>query len=75
MMIMFSLVLSACGGSATEAPAPEEPVVEEPVVEEPAAEEPAAENLPETGNLGATGQPRCLGTNGSPDSCKTRMLN
>ena len=42
MMIMFSLVLSACGGSATEAPAPEEPVVEEPVVEEPAAEEPAS---------------------------------
>ena len=38
-----SLVLSACGGSATEAPAPEEPVVDEPVVDEPVVEEPAAE--------------------------------
>ena len=42
-VLVFSLVLSACGTPATPAPAFEEPAAEEPVVEEPVAEEPAAE--------------------------------
>jgi multiple sugar transport system substrate-binding protein len=41
LLVMFSLVLAACGPAATEAPAPEEPAAEEPEAEEPEAEEPA----------------------------------
>ena len=42
LVLVFSLVvlLSACGGGATE-PAAEEPTAEEPMVEEPTVEEPA----------------------------------
>lgn len=46
LLLVFSLMLVACGGAATpepEAPAAEEPAAEEPAAEEPAAEEPAAE--------------------------------
>ena len=42
ILLIFSLVLTACGGSATEAPAPEEQEPEEPAEEEP-MEEPADE--------------------------------
>lgn len=41
LLLIATLILSACGGGA--APAPEEPAAEEPAAEEPAAEEPAAE--------------------------------
>ena len=34
LLVVFALVLAACGGAATEAPVVEEPVVEEPVEEE-----------------------------------------
>ena len=34
LLVIFSLVLTACGGD--NAPAPEEPAVEEPAAEEPA---------------------------------------
>ena len=37
LTLVLSLVLSACGTSATEAPTAEEPAVEETAVEEPAA--------------------------------------
>jgi len=40
-LIVLSMVLTACGGSETEAPA-EEPMAEEPVAEEPVEEEPMA---------------------------------
>jgi multiple sugar transport system substrate-binding protein len=45
LLIIASMVLTACGGqpAATEAPAVEEPAAEEPAAEEPAATEPAAE--------------------------------
>ncbi len=44
MLLVLTLVLSACAPQATpEAPAVEEPAAEEPVAEEPVAEEPAAE--------------------------------
>ena len=49
ILILMSMVLSACGGTATqapaetEAPAAEQPATEEPATEEPAAEQPAAE--------------------------------
>lgn len=44
LLIIFALVLSACGGStATEEAVAEEPAAEEPAAEEPAAEEPVAE--------------------------------
>lgn len=43
LVLVFSLVLSACGTPSTPAPAFEEPAAEEPVAEEPAAEEPVAE--------------------------------
>ncbi len=42
IFVVASMLLTACGGGATEAPA-EEPAAEEPAAEEPAAEEPAAE--------------------------------
>ncbi|MBU0511569.1 MAG: peptide ABC transporter substrate-binding protein [Chloroflexi bacterium] len=42
ILLVFSLVLSACKPAAEE-PAAEEPAAEEPAAEEPAAEEPAAE--------------------------------
>jgi peptide/nickel transport system substrate-binding protein len=42
LLIVFSLVLSACA-TATQAPAVEEPAAEEPAAEEPAAEEPMEE--------------------------------
>ncbi|MFN2235252.1 MAG: BMP family ABC transporter substrate-binding protein [Anaerolineales bacterium] len=42
-LLVFVLLLAACGGGTTEEPAVEEPAVEEPAAEEPAAEEPAAE--------------------------------
>ncbi|MFN2304376.1 MAG: ABC transporter substrate-binding protein, partial [Anaerolineales bacterium] len=35
LVLVLGLVLTACGGAATEAPAVEEPAVEEPVAEEP----------------------------------------
>jgi rhodanese-related sulfurtransferase len=56
LLVIFSLMLAACGGGDTPAAEPvveeqpavvEEPAVEEPVVEEPVAEEPAAEELAE----------------------------
>jgi raffinose/stachyose/melibiose transport system substrate-binding protein len=37
MLVIFALMLVACGGAATEAPAVEEPAGEEPAAEEPAA--------------------------------------
>ncbi|MGL4648117.1 MAG: ABC transporter substrate-binding protein, partial [Caldilineaceae bacterium] len=45
LLIVASMVISACGGAAPAAPAApaEEPAAEEAAVEEPAAEEPAAE--------------------------------
>ena len=43
LVLLFSLVLSACGGAAPEAPVVEEPVAEAPVTEEPVAEEPVVE--------------------------------
>lgn len=43
LVLLFSLVLSACGGAAPEAPVVEEPVAEDPVAEEPVAEEPVVE--------------------------------
>jgi len=43
LILVLGLVLTACGGAATEEPAVEEPVAEEPVAEEPVAEEPVAE--------------------------------
>jgi len=43
MLVIFSLILSACATPAAEEPVVEEPVVEEPVAEEPAAEEPVVE--------------------------------
>jgi len=46
-LAILSMVLTACGGAATQAPA-EEPAVEEPAAEEPAAEEPATEAPGET---------------------------
>jgi len=42
IILIAGILLSACGGGATEAPAAEEPAAEEPAAEEP-AEEPAAE--------------------------------
>jgi peptide/nickel transport system substrate-binding protein len=39
-LLIASMVLAACGGTAEEPPAAEEPAAEEPVAEEPAAEEP-----------------------------------
>jgi multiple sugar transport system substrate-binding protein len=42
LLIVLAMVLTACGGGATEAPAQEEPAAEEPAAEEPAAEEPVA---------------------------------
>ena len=41
LLVAFSMLLSACATTATEAPAAEEPAAEEPAAEEPAAEEPA----------------------------------
>lgn len=47
LVLLFSLVLSACGGAAPEAPVIEEqPVVEAPVVEEPVVVEAPALDLP-----------------------------
>ncbi|PKN91896.1 MAG: hypothetical protein CVU44_16525 [Chloroflexi bacterium HGW-Chloroflexi-6] len=44
LVLLFSLVLSACGGTAPEAPVVEEqPVAEAPVAEEPATAEPVVE--------------------------------
>jgi peptide/nickel transport system substrate-binding protein len=43
LILVLGLVLTACGGAATEEPMVEEPAVEEPAVEEPAVEEPAVE--------------------------------
>jgi len=43
MLVVLTMLLSACGGGTVEEPAAEEPAAEEPAVEEPAAEEPAAE--------------------------------
>lgn len=43
LLVIGAMLLTACGGAATEAPVVEEPVAEEPVAEEPAAEEPVAE--------------------------------
>jgi ABC-type transport system substrate-binding protein len=45
LLVVSSLILSACGGGATEAPAAE-PAGEEPAAEAPAAEEPAAAGGP-----------------------------
>ena len=39
-LLITSMVLAACGGTADEPPAAEEPAAEEPAAEEPAAEEP-----------------------------------
>ena len=39
-LLIASMVLAACGGTAEEPPAAEEPAAEEPAAEEPAAEEP-----------------------------------
>ena len=44
LVVVFSMILVACGGSPAEEPAAEEPAVEEPAAEEPAAEEPAVED-------------------------------
>ena len=43
MLVVLTMLLSACGGGAVEEPAAEEPAAEEPAAEEPAAEEPTAE--------------------------------
>ena len=43
VFIIASVLLSACGGAATEAPAVEEPAAGEPAAEAPVVEEPAAE--------------------------------
>ena len=43
VLIVFSLILSACAPAPAEEPAAEEPAAEEPAAEEPAAEEPAEE--------------------------------
>lgn len=45
VLMIVSLMLAACGGSATEAPAVEEPVAEEPAAEEPMAEEKTVLNV------------------------------
>jgi lactose/L-arabinose transport system substrate-binding protein len=42
-LIVFSMIMSACGGTATKESVAEEPAVEEPAAEEPAAEEPVVE--------------------------------
>jgi peptide/nickel transport system substrate-binding protein len=47
VLIVLSLVLSACAPTATEVPAVEEPAAEEPAAEEPAAEEPTEEPVVE----------------------------
>ena len=41
LVMVFALVLTACGGSATKAPAPEAPTAEAPAAEAPTAEAPA----------------------------------
>ncbi|MBI3158469.1 MAG: extracellular solute-binding protein [Chloroflexi bacterium] len=53
LLVVASLVLAACGPTATpsEEPAGEEPAAEEPPAEEPAAEEPAEEAAPVTVTL------------------------
>ena len=44
MLLIFSMLLTACGGATpTEEVTVEEPAAEEPAAEEPAAEEPAVE--------------------------------
>ena len=43
LVLLLSMVLTACAPAATEAPAAEEPAAEEPAAEEPVAEEPVAE--------------------------------
>ena len=42
LFVIFSMVLTACGGGASEAPAAEAPAAEAPAAEAPAAEAPAA---------------------------------
>ena len=68
LLMLASLILSACGGAepaatesattveepAVEEPAAEEPAAEEPAAEEPAAEEPAAEEPAEWAEADAT---------------------
>ena len=55
LMLLFSLVLSACGGAATQAPAATEPAATDPVATEPSeateapAEEPGATEAPAGG--------------------------
>ncbi len=64
LLVVFAMLLAACGGGATEAPAAEEPAAEEPAAEEPAAEEPAAEEMPYAGEtvtvFSACGEEQCI---------------
>jgi len=46
LLVLLALLISACGGPATEAPAVEEPAAEEPAAAEAPAEQPAAEEKP-----------------------------
>jgi ABC-type transport system substrate-binding protein len=43
LVMVFSLILAACGTPAAEPTTAEQPAVEEPVAQEPAAQEPAAQ--------------------------------
>jgi len=64
LLVVFAMLLAACGGGATEAPAAEEPAAEEPAAEEPAAEEPAADEMPYAGEtvtvFSACGEEQCI---------------
>ncbi len=46
ILVLASMLMTACGGAATEAPAVEEPAAEAPAAEEAPAEEPAAVEEP-----------------------------
>src|SRR5512139_1146107 len=50
LLIIATMILSACAPPATEVPAAEEPAVEEPAAEEPVATEPAAAEEPADAN-------------------------
>lgn len=62
LMVLFSLLLSACGGAATQPPAATEAPATEAPAEEPAATEAPATEAPATDAPGATEAPAGGGT-------------